>query len=71
MHHTSSHIHRIRAAFHTYSPELDASLHFELDSPAHDVDALVSTDDGLAVSFNVQVISCAAGDLKLRDKTQV
>lgn len=43
------------ATFHTYSPELDASAHFELYSPAHYVDALVSTNDGLAVTFNVQV----------------
>lgn len=43
------------ATLHTYSPEFDASTHFELYSPAHDVDALVSTNDGLAVPFNVQV----------------
>lgn len=49
---------------HTYSPELDASSHFELYSPAHYVDALVSTNDGLAVPFNVQVRRCTTGDLR-------
>lgn len=53
MRHTSSHINRTPAVFHTYSPELDASSHFELYSSAHDVDALISTNDGLAISFNV------------------
>lgn len=55
-------------SFHTYSPELDASTHFELYSPAHDVDTLVSTDDGLAVRFNVQVRCCTTGDLKSETK---
>ena len=50
--------------FHTYSLELDASTHFELHSPAHDVDALVSTNDGLAIPFNVQVRCSTTGDLK-------
>ena len=63
---TSSHINE--TALHTYSSELNASTHFELNSPAHDVDALVSTNDGLAVPFNVQVTCCTAGDLKIRDK---
>lgn len=52
------------AIFHTYSLELDASTHFELHSPAHDVDALVSTNDGLAIPFNVQVRCSTTGDLK-------
>lgn len=50
--------------FHTYSPELNASTHFELYSSAHYVDTLVSTNDGLAVPFNVQVRCCTTGDLK-------
>lgn len=49
--------------FQTYRPELDAAAHSELHGPAHYVDALVSTNDGLAVPFNVQVIRCTAGDL--------
>lgn len=49
---------------HTYSPELDASTHFELYSPAHDVDPLISTNDSLAVPFDVQVRGCTAGDLQ-------
>lgn len=60
-------INRLFAAIHTYSPELDVSAHFELHSPAHDVDTLVSTNDGLAVTFNVQVRRCAAGDLTSQD----
>lgn len=40
---------------HTYSSELNVTTHFELYSPAHDVDPFVSTNYGLAVSFNVQV----------------
>lgn len=49
---------------HTYSSELDASTHFELYSPAHDVDPLISTNDSLAVPFDVQVRRCTAGDLQ-------
>lgn len=52
------------AIFRTYSLELDASTHFELHSPAHDVDALVSTNDCLAIPFNVQVRCSTTGDLK-------
>lgn len=59
------------ASFHTYSPELNASTHFELYSPAHDVDALVSTDDGLAVPFDVQVRCCTTGDLKVLTKHKI
>ena len=53
---------------HTYSPELDASTHFELYSPAHDIDTLITTNDGLTVPFDVQVRCCTASDLKSRDK---
>lgn len=53
---------------HTYSPELDASTHFKLYSSAHDVDSLVTTNDGLAVPFNIQVRCCTACDLKLETK---
>lgn len=48
---------------HTYSPELDASTHFKLYGPAHDVDSLVTTNDGLAVPFNIQVRRRTACDL--------
>lgn len=53
---------------HTYSPEFDTSTHFELYSPTHDVDPLITTNDGLAVPFNVQVRCCTAGDLKKQNR---
>lgn len=59
------------ATLHTYSPELDASAHFELYSPAHDVDALVSANDGLAVTFDVQIRRCTTGDLKSETKHEI
>lgn len=66
---TLSHVHPVIfsgqfVTCHTYSPELDASTHFELYGPAHYVDALISTNDGLAVPFNVQVRCCTTGDLQ-------
>lgn len=48
----------------TYGPQLDAPPHLELHGAAHDVDALVPSDDGLAVPFDVQVGRGAAGDLE-------
>lgn len=59
------------SAHRTHSPELNASTHFELHGAAHDVDALIPADDGLAVSFDVQVRRCAAGDLKERTVQKV
>lgn len=52
--------------FLTYSLELDVPSHLELHSPAHYVDAFVSTNDSFAVPFNVQVVRGAACDLRLQ-----
>lgn len=49
--------------FHTYSPELNASTHFELYSSSHDVHTLITTNYGLSVSFYVQVGVRTASDL--------
>lgn len=53
--------------FHTYSPELNVSTHFELYGPAHDVHPLITTNDSFAVALNVEVRCCTAGDLKTKD----
>lgn len=50
--------------FLTYSPELDVSTHFELHRSAHYVHAFVSTNDGFAVPFNVQVSCSTTCDLQ-------
>lgn len=47
----------------THSFELDITAHIELHRLAHDEDALVSANDGLAVTFDHEIGRCVAGDL--------
>lgn len=41
--------------FHTYSSKLNVSTHFKLHSAAHDVHSLITANDGLSVSLDVQI----------------
>lgn len=47
----------------THSFQLDITTHPELNRFAHDEDPLVSTNDGLAVTFDHKIGRCVAGDL--------
>lgn len=73
--HPPSHTHKAsftgEVKFLTYSPELDVSAHFKLHSSAHDVDAFISTNDGFAVPFYVQVICSTTCDLHLQETTNL
>lgn len=57
--------------FYTYSSEIDVSTHFKLYSLAHYVDTLISTNDGIAVTFNVQVRCRTTCDLKSQKNSTI